>query len=117
LKQFLVVLFVMFSVAIPSSGASQTDSNIKHLYLDVRCFHDLSVYTNSLMFDFKEKPLFLGTGYLPLANFMSGSIDPIEGVIVTYVNQESGTFTNVIAFPDGSGCELGFGTSFTPYSN
>lgn len=69
------------------------------------------------MNDYNEKPLFLGNSYLPLANFTAGRVDALEGVMITYVNQDTGTFTNVIVFEDGSGCEFSFGTEFTPFAN
>jgi hypothetical protein len=43
------------------------------------------------------------------------SFVPVEGAIGFYVNQNTGTFSLAVFFPDGSYCEVMSGVDFQPY--
>lgn len=104
-------------VSISANAQQSSDPNIVVTYLDINCFKDITPYTDMLENQYNEKPLFVGRSLLPVANFFRGEPDVLEGILMAYVNQETGTFTNVMLFPDGSGCEVSYGGEFTPVTN
>jgi hypothetical protein len=99
------------------ASAQEQDFNLRQVYLDINCFGDIRPYVQMIETDYNEQALFVGRSVLPIANFLSGEPDLLEGIMATYVNQDTGTFTNVITFPDGSGCEFSYGNDFTPVTN
>lgn len=111
-----IIFAVAIALATPAL-AQETDPNHIQTYLDINCFKDIKPYIQDLETKYGEKPLFAARSLLPLADFFAGTAKPIEGVLMSYVNQTTGTFTNVMIFPDGSGCEINFGGEFTPITN
>lgn len=113
---------ILYAAAMSMFGLTATaqqtpDPNVIATYLDINCFKDVTIYTQMLENEYGEKPLFVGRSPLPIANFFRGEPDVLEGILMVYVNQDTGTFTNVMIFPDGSGCEVSYGGEFTPVTN
>ena len=65
----------------------------------------------SLIKDYGEQPLFMGNGMITL---LDGQI--VQGGTMFFVNQETGTWSMVTLFADGTSCMTQLGTGFSPYS-
>lgn len=115
MKIFFYAAFTAFFAT--AAVTQEVDPNHVQTYLDINCFKDIDPYIEELETVYGEKPLFVGRSILPLANFYADNVIPLEGILMSYVNQDAGTFTNVMIFPDGSGCEVSFGGEFTPVTN
>lgn len=114
MKKFLYAAVIsLFAV----SASAQEDPNVIPTFVDLNCFKSVKVYTDMLETKYGEKPLFAGKSILPVADFAKGEPNFIEGVLLVYVNQDAGTFTSVMVFPDGTGCEVSYGGEFTPVTN
>lgn len=120
MKTFLTALLLSllaFAAFTAFAQEQEEDTNLLITYLDVNCYKDVTPLLESLTTKFGETPLLAGKSILPIANFLKGEPDLLDGVTMMYVNQETGTFTNVMILPDGSGCQVLFGENFTPISN
>lgn len=117
MKTFLTALLLSSFAFTAFAQEQEEDPNLLITYLDVNCYKDVTPLLESLTTKFEEKPLFVGKSILPIANFVKGEPDLLEGVTIMYVNQDTGTFTNVMLFSDGSGCQVLFGENFTPATN
>jgi hypothetical protein len=113
-KLVVATLAAFFATA---SVAQEVNPNLVQVFLDINCFKDIKPYIQELETVYGEKPLFVGRSILPVANFVASDVIPMEGILISYVNQDTGTFTNVMLFPDNSGCEVSFGNEFTPAVN
>lgn len=60
---------------------------------------------------FGELPLFTGVGITQAADDT-----PVEGAVMFYVNQDSGTWTLATLYGDGSVCINATGNDFEPYA-
>jgi hypothetical protein len=61
---------------------------------------------------YKEQPLFLGKGM----QFAARTGQPYEAGVMFFVNQDSGTWSLVSLYSDGTACMIANGTGFEPYS-
>jgi hypothetical protein len=118
----LPILAAILAALITSSGASQTvlDSNMNWIpsVTPIRCsINNLRYYVEGLNAEYGETPLLLaGTRFLV---FIESNNDYLEmmGVLTLLTNQNTGTYSILVVFEDGSFCELSTGAELSPYVN
>ena len=62
--------------------------------------------------EFEEKPLFSGSGIV-----ISTDGTPYQGGVMFFVNQDTGTWSLLTLYPDGTACVTAAGSQFEPYSD
>ena len=119
-KKLLAVLFL--AILIPSSGATQRtdplDQAIDWFNASTvfKCsYENFGLYIDGLNHLHREKELFLGTSRVNVFDYEIRRYHSLEGIVSLLVNQDTGTFTMVIVFEDGSFCEILTGSGFAPY--
>ena len=63
--------------------------------------------------DYGETPLFTGVGM----QISASDNNPYMGNSIFFVNQESGTWSHIIVYSNGTACMTSNGTDFEPYSD
>jgi hypothetical protein len=105
------LLAVIFTAKVASAQNSMLT-----MIKPINCYADITAYQSMLVESYDEKPLFVGTSVIDMIT-PSGEPMQIIGVFNLYTNQSTGTFTSLVVFTDGSGCELDVGENFTPVVN
>ena len=104
----ILAFAIWTSLLAPTANAQQT----KQFITAQPCDNVLSI-TEKIMSDYGEEPLFVGNGNQLSAsdgNWYSSSM-------MYFVNQDSGTWSLVSLYPDGTGCMVAAGTKFEPYTD
>ena len=104
-----VAILVSFLLAIASTSFAQETTTPKILPVGVQCDDIETMFSTIAKYD--EKPLFTGNGMLTLLN---GQV--VQGGVMFFVNQNTGSFSYVQVFGDGMSCMLSIGGEFSPYS-
>jgi hypothetical protein len=68
--------------------------------------------TNTVVGKYKEQPLFKGKGI----QFSSTDGRGYVGSAMMFVNQDTGTWSLITLYGDGTGCMIASGKEFEPYS-
>lgn len=121
--KFLLAIITALLISMPSSGATQAGDpidevinwiNIETVY---RCSPDrFATYADGLRAVYRQSELFLGNTRITVYDPGMRQYRLLEGTMGFFVNQDSGTFTVVVLFEDGSFCELLTGINFAPYT-
>jgi hypothetical protein len=79
------------------------------------CSDQGSLFASTIMQEYGESILFTGDGFLStLDETTQGKIDR-QGTVFVLTNQDTGTYTVLIAYPWGTVCEVISGVNFEPY--
>ena len=121
--KFLTSLLVALAMLIPNSGATQEQDPIDSI-IDwqnastvMKCSMDrFSQYVYGLDYWYGQTELFLGRSRVNIFDYEIRQFRSLEGTVAVLVNQDTGTFTLIILFEDGSFCEIITGLDFIPYS-
>lgn len=68
--------------------------------------------TELVMNKYKEKPLFKASGL----QFSAQDGQAYAGSMMMFVNQDTGSWSFITLYPDGTGCMVATGKEFEPYS-
>lgn len=120
-KKLLTVLFLLTSIpnSVASQAGDQIDEVIDWINIETvyRCSRDrFATYVDGLGAIYRESELFLGNTRVTAYDHELRQYQVIEGTMGFFVNQDSGTFTVVVLFEDGSFCELLTGIDFVPFT-
>jgi len=102
-----LALSIVFVLAASISAAQDT----KYFNTKQECF-PLGTFMNTVITNYKEKPLFTGSG---LTVGIDGTSYP--GGVMFFVNQDTGTWTLATLYSDGTACINGVGSDFEPYTD
>jgi hypothetical protein len=104
----ILAFAIWISLLAPTAFAQEQ----KQFIVSQPCDNVLSM-TETIMNKYGEQPLFVGNG-----NQLSASNSQwYSSSMMYFVNQESGTWSLVSLYPDGTGCMVAAGTKFEPYTD
>lgn len=92
--------------------AQEEDSTELKKFLTVQNCVPVSELTISAMFEYGEQPLFYGLGMQVSAQANVA----VYSEMMFFVNQDTGTWSLLSRYTDGTGCIVAVGEDFTPYS-
>ena len=99
---------------LPTIALAQQETpntSAKTFYSKQACDNVISM-TNTVVGKYKEQPLFKGKGI----QFSSIDGQGYVGSAMMFVNQDTGTWSLIILYGDGTGCMIASGKEFEPYS-
>lgn len=98
---------IWISLLAPTASAQQTKQFIVAQPCD-----NVIIMTDKIVSEYGEEPLLIGNGNQLSArdgNWYSSSM-------MYFVNQDSGTWSLISLYPDGTACMVAAGTDFEPFS-
>lgn len=104
----------MALLLLPTIALSQQETpntSAKTFYGKQACDSVFSM-TDTVVGKYKEQPLFKGMSI----QFSSIDSKGYIGSAMMFVNQDTGTWSLVALYPDGTGCMIASGKKFEPYS-
>ena len=107
---FRLALAFVLGLNIVSSASAQQESQEKRFFTYQSC-DNVYRMTNLIIKKYGEQPLFQGEG---LQFHVSGQ--PYTGSHMFFVNQETGSWSLVSLYPDGTACMVANGRDFRPWS-
>ena len=99
---------------LPTIALAQQETpntSAKTFYSKQACDSVISM-TNTVVGKYKEQPLFKGKGI----QFSSTDGRGYVGSTMMFVNQDTGTWSLITLYGDGTGCMIASGKEFEPYS-
>ncbi len=123
--KLLSILAALLLILIPSSGATETEPfdpineivNWFPVTPAYRCsIDDPRAYVAGLKWFYGQSELFVSETVLELYDNDDRQFTALEGTMVFFVNQETGTFTIAVILDNGLFCEVSHGWNFTPYT-
>ena len=98
-------------LAMPALAETHTqEGNGKVFFTRMPC-DDVITMTELVNNQYGEELLFLGQ----LMTFEARTGAPVNGMMMFFTNQDTGTFSIVKVFADGTACMVGPGIQFMPY--
>lgn len=97
---------VLGTLLMSPSIAQETDTK----YFITRQDCDPALTMLEVVTKYGEEPLFTGTGMQ-----FSYQGQPFTGGVMFFVNQDTGTWSLVTVYGDGTACMTAIGTDFSPY--
>jgi|OM-RGC.v1.027820568 hypothetical protein len=109
---FKRIALALFAGALTLTPATiQAQETQSKLYM-IRTLCDPIPKIAEVFKKYNEQLLFTGD----FMTFAAQSGQPFQGGMLFYVNQDTGTFTVIQMFRDGTGCVMGNGRNFEPYT-
>jgi len=113
-------------ILIPNSGATQqlnVDADPVDQVIDwfttsteIRCsLNNFETYAQALEQVYGERELLIADTVTRVFDYNTRVYENLSGIFVLFANQDSGTFTVVVVYPNGSFCEVIPGYNFTPF--
>ena len=106
---FRLALAFVLGLNIVSSASAQQESQEKRFFTYQSCDNAVRM-TNLVMNKYGEQALFQGTG---LQFHLSGQ--PYTSSMMFFVNQDTGSWSLISLYPDGTSCMVANGRDFTPW--
>lgn len=124
--KFLIVLVLLITMLHPNSGATQVlpsepdpvDQIVNWFQTSssIRCaLNNFETYAQALEQIYGERELLIADTVTRVFDYSTRSYENLSGIFVLFTNQDSGTFTLVVVYPNGSFCEIMPGYNFTPF--
>tara|TARA_B100000497_G_C7644560_1_gene387550 strand:- start:130 stop:486 length:357 start_codon:yes stop_codon:yes gene_type:complete len=104
----LALAFVLGLTIVPCAIAQESQD--KRFHTQQACDHPLKM-TDIVVGKYGEQPLFKGIG---IQFHVTGT--PYQSAVMFFTNQETGTWSMISLYPDGTACMIANGTKFEPYS-
>ena len=104
----LALAFVLGLTIVPCASAQESQE--KRFYTYQACDHPLKM-TDIVVGKYGEQPLFNGLG---VQFHVNGT--PYQSSVMFFTNQDTGTWSMVSLYPDGTACMIANGTKFEPYA-
>lgn len=101
-------LAFVLGLLVSSANAQETDKK----YFIARQDCDSAIDMMAVIEKYDEKPLFTGLGMQ-----FSYQGQPFTGGTMFFVNQDTGTWSLMTLYADGTACMTAIGTDFSPYVN
>lgn len=109
---FKILYFIPLIALVFTTGlfAQSIDNDKKYFSVRQECEPFEKMYQQVTQ-GWGEKPLFIGQGLQ-----ISQTGEPFTGGSMFFVNQDSGSWSLVTLYQDGTACMTSAGTNFQPYS-
>ena len=101
---------LLLTASVSPALAQSIDNDKKYFFVRQECEPFEKMY-QQVTERWGEQPLFIGQGLQ-----ISQTGEPITGGSMFFVNQDSGSWSLVTLYPDGTSCMTSAGTNFQPYS-
>jgi phage/plasmid primase-like uncharacterized protein len=107
-------LLLAFAVGISllATTALAQEQNQNKRFITTQACDPVVKMSDLVMNKYGEKPLFQGQGL----QFAATNAQPYTSAMMMFVNQDTGTWSLVSLYPDGTACMVANGRKFEPYS-
>ena len=107
----LLLAFAVGISLLATTALAQQEQQGKRFYTYQSCDNVMTM-TQLVMNKYGEQPLLQGTGI----QFGAANGQPFTSSMMMFVNQDSGSWSLISLYPDGTGCMVANGKDFKPYS-
>lgn len=104
----LINLAFILCLIAPIVSAQETPKR----FLTTQACDPVMKMSNLVISKYGEQPLFQGEGLV----FAAPTGQPYRSSMMFFVNQDSGTWSLISLYPDGTACMVANGKNFKPYS-
>jgi hypothetical protein len=101
---------LMLALTVLPTIASAQDSTLRYFYTRQDCAPAIEMLRNVSVYN--EEPLFVGEG-----GVVGADGELFTGGSMFFVNQDTGTWSLMTLYPDGTACMTAFGSNFEPYTD
>lgn len=109
--KWLLASFVLCSLTTQLAAQEQPKDNKKRFITTQEC-DNVFTMTQLVVEKYGEQPLFSGQGL----QFSAQTGQPYMSDMMYFVNQDTGTWSLVSLYPDGTSCMVANGRDFEPYT-
>jgi len=107
-----LLLACAVSISLLASTAFAQEQNKTKTFITTQACDPVVKMSNLVMNKYGEQPLFRGEGL----QFAAQTGQPYKSAMMFFVNQDSGSWSLVSLYPDGTACMVANGRDFEPYS-
>ncbi len=107
-----LLLACAVSISLLASTAFAQEQNQGKRFITTQACDPVVKMSNLVMNKYGEKPLFQGEGL----QFAAQTGQPFKSAMMFFVNQDTGTWSLVSLYEDGTACMVANGRKFEPYS-
>ena len=100
------------SISLLASTAFSQEQNQGKRFITTQACDPVAKMSDIVMNKYGETPLFQGEGI----QFAAPTGQPYKSAMMFFVNQDSGTWSLVSLYEDGTACMVANGRTFEPYS-
>lgn len=99
-------------ISLLATTAFAQEQNQGKRFITIQACDPVVKMSDLVMNKYGEQPLFQGEGL----QFAATNGQPFKSSMMFFVNQDSGTWSLVSLYPDGTACMVANGRKFEPYS-
>ena len=112
--RYLLAFALWIGLSAPAAFAQSQEPqpNKPKSFLAMQSCDDVGKMTAVVMNQYGEQPLFQGEGL----QFLATNMQAYRSSMMYFVNQETGTWSLIGLYPDGTACMISNGRNFLPYS-
>ena len=107
-----LILAFAVGISLLAPAAFAQEQNTTKRFITTQACDPVVKMSDLVMNKYGEKPLFQGEGI----QFAAPAGQPYKSAMMFFVNQDSGTWSLVSLYRDGTGCMVANGRNFEPYS-
>ena len=107
-----LLLACAVSISLLASTAFAQEQNQGKRFITTQACDPVLKMSNLVMNKYGEKPLFQGEGL----QFAAQTGQPFKSAMMFFVNQDTGTWSLISLYEDGTACMVANGRKFEPYS-
>ena len=107
-----LLLACAVSISLLATTAFAQEQNQSKRFITTQACDPVVKMSDVVMNKYGEKPLFQGEGI----QFAAPTGQPYKSAMMFFVNQDSGTWSLVSLYEDGTACMVANGRDFEPYS-
>jgi len=107
-----LLLACAVSISLLATTAFAQEQNQSKRFITTQACDPVVKMSDVVMNKYGEKPLFQGEGI----QFAAPTGQPYKSAMMFFVNQDSGTWSLVSLYEDGTACMVANGRTFEPYS-
>ena len=107
-----LLLACAVSISLLASTAFAQEQEQSKRFITTQACDPVEKMSNLVMNKYGEKPLFQGEGL----QFAAQTGQPFKSAMMFFVNQDTGTWSLISLYEDGTACMVANGRKFEPYS-
>lgn len=107
-----LLLACAVSISLLATTAFAQEQNQSKRFITTQACDPVVKMSYVVMNKYGEQPLFQGEGI----QFAAPTGQPYKSAMMFFVNQDSGTWSLISLYPDGTACMVANGRDFEPYS-
>jgi hypothetical protein len=107
-----LILAFAVSISILASAAFAQEQNTTKRFITTQACDSVVKMSDIVMNKYGESPLFRSMGL----QFAAPQGQPFQSDMMYFVNQDTGTWSLISLYPDGTACMVANGKEFEPYS-